>query len=158
MHKISDKDKKIWNFYVSNLKSIKKTEKKTDYSSSNSQVIPRVLKSNSYFVLESKVKKILKSKNFFCDAIIDLHGKTEVQAFEIVKNFIKKSYLDEHQNIIIVTGKGINSQGKLKLKTPLWLKSEELSKFIVGFETMPSNKGGEGALFVKLKNKKKYIT
>ena len=28
MHKISDKDKKIWNFYVSNLNSIKKAEKK----------------------------------------------------------------------------------------------------------------------------------
>ena len=53
---------------------------------------------------------------------------------------------------------GLYSQGKLKLKTPLWLQSDELSKFIVGFETMPSNKGGEGALFVKLKNKKKYIT
>ena len=158
MHKISDKDKKTWNFYVSNLKFIKKAEKKTEYSSSNFQVISRVLKSNIQFALEAKVKKRLRSKNFFFDAIIDLHGKTEVQAFEIVKNFIKNSYLNEHKNIIIVTGKGVNSQGKLKLKTPLWLKSEELSKFIVGFETMPSNKGGEGALFVKLKNKKKYIT
>ena len=158
MHKISDKDKKIWNFYVSNLKSIKKTEKKAKHSSLNSQVIPRVLTSNINFSLEAKAKKRLKSKNFFFDAIVDLHGKTEVQAFEIVKNFIKNSYLNEHKNIIIVTGKGINSQGKLKLKTPLWLKSEELSKFIVGFETMPNSKGGEGALFVKLKNKKKYIT
>ena len=158
MHKISEKDKKTWNFYISNLKSIKKAEKNKEYSSSNSQVIPRVLKSNIQFALEAKVKKRLKNKNFFFDAIIDLHGKTEVQAYEIVKNFVKNSYLDEYKNIIIVTGKGINNQGKLKLKTPLWLKSEELSKFIVGFETMPSNKGGEGALFVKLKNKKKYIT
>ena len=156
MHKISDKDKKTWNYYVSNLKFIKKAEKKTEYSSSNPQVIPRVLKSNFYFALEAKVKKRLKSKNFFFDALIDLHGKTEVQAFEIVKNFIKNSYLDEHKNIIIVTGKGINSQGKLKLKTPLWLKSEDLSKYVVGFETMPHNKGGEGALFVQIKNKEKY--
>ncbi len=158
MHKISDKDKKIWNFYVSNLKSIKRAEKKIEYFSSNSQVVPRVLKSNTNFALEAKAKKRLKSKNFFFDAIVDLHGKTEAQAFEVVKNFIKNSYLDEHKNIIIVTGKGINSQGKLKLKTPLWLKNEELSKFIVGFEAMPNNRGGGGALFVKLKNKKKYIT
>ena len=158
MHKISDEDKKTWNFYTSNLKSIRKAEKKKEYYSSNTQVIPKVLKSNIYFSLDAKVKKRLKSKNFFFDSIIDLHGKTEVQAYEIVKKFIKNSYLDEHKNIIIVTGKGLNSQGKLKLKTPLWLKSEELSKFIVGFETMPNNKGGEGAIFVKLKNKKKYIT
>ena len=57
---------------------------------------------------------------------------------------------------MIITGKGSNCQGKLKLKTPQWLKSEELSKFVVGFEAMPHNKGGDGALFVKLKNKKKY--
>ena len=57
MHKISDKDKKIWNFYVSNLKSIKKAEKKTENSSSNSQVIPKVLKSNIYFALDKKIKK-----------------------------------------------------------------------------------------------------
>ena len=83
--------------------------------------------------------------------------KTEVQEFEMVKNFVKSSFLEERKNIMIITGKGINNQGKLKLKTPLWLKNVELSKFIVGFETMPINKGGEGAIFVKLKNKKKYV-
>ena len=57
---------------------------------------------------------------------------------------------------MIVTGKGLNSKGKLKLKTPFWLKSEDLSKYIVGFESMPHNKGGEGALFVQIKNKNKY--
>ena len=85
MHKISDKDKKTWKFYVSNFKSLKKAEKKTEYSSSNSQVIPKVLKSNIYFALEAKVKKRLKSKNFFFDALIDLHGKTEIQANEAIK-------------------------------------------------------------------------
>ena len=60
------------------------------------------------------------------------------------------------KSIMIVTGKGLNSKGKLKLKTPLWLKSEDLSKYVVGFETMPHNKGGEGALFVQLKNRYKY--
>ena len=57
---------------------------------------------------------------------------------------------------MIVTGKGPNNKGKLKLKTPLWLRSELISKYIVGFETKPHNKGGEGALFVQLKNRYKY--
>ena len=90
------------------------------------------------------------------DSIIDLHGKTEVQAYNIIKNFIKNSYLNNSKNIIIITGKGANSQGKLKLKTPLWLKSEEVSKYVVGFTNLPNNQGGEGALFVKLKNVNKY--
>ena len=85
--------------------------------------------------------------------MLDLHGKTEIQAYETIKNFIYDSYLNRFKNIIIITGKGINNQGKLKLKTPLWLKNKELSKFVVGYELMPHNKGGDGALFVQLKNK-----
>ena len=157
MHKISEKDKKIWNYYTSNLNSIKKTDKKKDYFSRNYPSISKVLKSNICFELDPQTKRNIKNKKLVIDAIVDLHGKTEVQAYEIVKNFIINSYLEKLKNVIIITGKGINSQGKLKLKTPTWLKNEELSKFVVGFETMPNNKGGEGALFVKLKNKNKYM-
>lgn len=156
MHRISEKDKKIWNFYTSNLNSIKKTDKKKNYFSKSYPLISKVLKSNICFALDPQTKKNIKNKKFVIDAIVDLHGKTEVQAYETVKNFIINSYLEELKNIIIITGKGINNQGKLKLKTPAWLKNEEFSKFVVGFETMPNNKGGEGALFVKLKNKNKY--
>ena len=157
MRRLSNKDKKIWNFYVSNLDTIKKVEKKKEFNPSNVPIIPKVLKPNVNFLLDNKIKRQIKSKKLIFDAITDLHGKTEIQAYEIIKNFIKNSYINNFKSIIIITGKGTNSKGKLKLKTPLWLKSEELSKYVVGFETMPHNKGGEGALFVKLKNIKKYI-
>lgn len=156
MHKISDKDKRLWNFYVSNLKSIKKSEKKIEFNSLSVSLSSKVLKPNISFSLDSKTKKSINTKKKFFDAMIDLHGKTEVQAYEIIQNFIKNCYIKNFKNLIIITGKGPNNKGKLKLKTPLWLKSIELSKYIVGFETMPHNKGGEGALFVKLKNINKY--
>ena len=156
MHKISDKDKRLWNFYVSNLKSIKKSEKKIEFNSLSVSLSSKVLKPNISFSLDSKTKKSINTKKKFFDAMIDLHGKTEVQAYEIIQNFIKKCYIKNFKNLIIITGTGPNNKGKLKLKTPLWLKSIELSKYIVGFETMPHNKGGEGALFVKLKNINKY--
>ena len=156
MHKLSDKDKKIWNFYISNLKSIKKVDKTQKINSSTISVVNKVLKPNITFSLDSKTKKQIKSNRFYFDAIIDLHGKTEVQAYESIKNFIKDCYFNNYKSIMIVTGKGSNSKGKLKLKTPLWLKSDVLSKYVVGFETMPRNKGGEGALFVQLKNRYKY--
>ena len=156
MHKLSDKDKKIWNFYTSNLKSIKKIDKKIKVNTNTISVVTKVLKPNVTFNLDNKIKKQMKSNKFTFDAMVDLHGKTEIQAYEIIKNFIKDSYLNNFKNIIIITGKGYNGKGILKLKTPLWLKSEGLSKYVVGFETMPHSKGGEGALFVKLKNKNKY--
>ena len=156
MHKISDKDKKIWKFYTSNLNSIKRVDKNKKFSTKSISVISKDLKPNIYFALDSKTKRKLSNNKLAIDAMIDLHGKTEVQAYEIIKNFIKDSYLNELKSIIIITGKGTNSKGKLKLKTPLWLKNDELSRFVVGFENMPVNKGGDGALFIKLKNKNKY--
>ena len=156
MHRLSDKDKRIWNFYISNLKSIKKVDKNKKINLSTIADINKVLKPNANFTLDRNIKKQLKNDRLNFDAIIDLHGKTEVQAYESIKNFINNCYLNNFKNIIIVTGKGPNSKGKLKLKTPLWLKSEVISKYVVGFETMPNNKGGEGALFVQLKNKYKY--
>ena len=156
MRKISDKDKKIWNFYVSNLNTLKKAEKKKEIDQDKVSKTPKYLSRNINFSLDSRTKRQINGKKLIFDAMIDLHGKTEVEAYEITKNFIKNSYLNNLKNIIIITGKGTNSQGKLKLKTPLWLKSEELSKFVVGFGTMPYKKGGEGALFVKLKNINKY--
>ena len=156
MHRLSDKDKKIWDFYKSNLKSIKKIDKKIEVNLNNISLMTKVLKPNVNFTLDSKIKKQIKSNKLTFDAIIDLHGKTEIQAYDLIKNFIKDSYLNNFKNIIIITGKGSNNKGKLKLKTPLWLKNEGLSKYIVGFENMPHNKGGQGALFVKLKNKSKY--
>ena len=156
MHKLSDKDKNIWNFYISNLKSIKKADRNKKINSNTISAINKILRPNVTFTLDNKIKKQIKSNKLNFDAIIDLHGKTEAHAHESVKNFIKNCYFNNFKSIMIVTGKGPNSKGKLKLKTPLWLKSEDLSKYVVGFETMPHNKGGEGALFVQLKNKNKY--
>ncbi len=51
MHKLSDKDKKIWNFYISNLKSIKKVEKKKNFNSNTISVITKVLKPNVNFYI-----------------------------------------------------------------------------------------------------------
>ena len=156
MHKLSDKDKKIWKFYISNLKSINKVDKNKKINSSAILDVKKVLKPNVTFTLNSKIKRQIKSNNFNFDAIIDLHGKTEIQAHESIRNFVKDCYFNNFKSIVIITGKGPNSKGKLKLKTPLWLKSDDLSKYVVGFEIMPHNKGGEGALFVQLKNRYKY--
>ena len=156
MHKLSDKDKKLWNFYISNLKSIKKVDKNKKNNPNTISVINKVLKPNVSFILDNRIKRQIKSNRLHLDAIVDLHGETEVQAYELIKNFVKDCYFNNFKSVMIVTGKGPNSKGKLKLKTPLWLKSEELSKYVVGFETMPHNKGGDGALFVQLKNKNKY--
>ena len=65
MHKISDKDKRLWNFYVSNLKSIKKPEKKIEFNYLSVSVSSKVLKPNISFSLDSKTKKSINTKKSF---------------------------------------------------------------------------------------------
>ena len=89
MHKISDKDKIIWNFYTSNLNSIKKIDKNKEFNTKDLPNLSKDLKPNIYLTLDSKTKRQLNNKKLIVDAIIDLHGKTEVQAHELIKNFIQ---------------------------------------------------------------------
>ena len=156
MYKIPEKDKKVWDFYTSHLNSIKKNVIKVSSEISLKIKSKKTLRNNQNFLLDYNISKKLSNKEFKIDAILDLHGKTEKKAYEEVKMFINKCFFNELKNLIIITGKGKSNNGILKLNTPNWLLNNELSKFIVGFEVMPEKKGGEGALFVKLKNRKKY--
>ena len=56
MHKISDKDKKIWNFLHNKFKTIKK-EKKKKYNFKNISTISKIFKTKYYFELDIKTKK-----------------------------------------------------------------------------------------------------
>ena len=58
---------------------------------------------------------------------------------------------------MIITGKGNDNNGVLKSETPKWLNERGVSKFVIAFSNMPKSSGGEGAIYVKLKNVDKYI-
>ena len=77
--KISEKDKKTWEEFLSN----------------NQKLIDK-----DKFQSEIKVKKTRK---------LDLHGKTLEEANQIIENFTRKSYEDKIHKLIIVTGKGLHS-------------------------------------------------
>tara|TARA_B000000609_G_scaffold133831_1_gene108978 strand:- start:300 stop:710 length:411 start_codon:yes stop_codon:yes gene_type:complete len=133
--KISEKDKKIWNEFLS-----------------KDQKLPN--KDN--FQAEIKVKKTRS---------LDLHGETLDEANLIVENFIKKSYQDKIHKLIIVTGKGLHSKnekdpyvskdlGILKYSIPDFLKNNsELMKMISSISDASIKDGGTGAFYIFLKKK-----
>ena len=133
--KISEKDKKTWNDFLS-----------------NNQKLPN--KDNSQ--AEIKVKKTRS---------LDLHGETLDEANQIIENFIKKSYQDRIHKLIIVTGKGLHSQnekdpyvskdlGILKYSIPNFLKNNpELMKMISNISDASIVDGGTGAFYIFLKKK-----
>ena len=133
--KISEKDKKTWNEFLSNNQKLPDKD--------NSQTEIHVKKTRS----------------------LDLHGETLDEANRIVENFIKKSYQDKVHKLIIVTGKGLHSQnekdpyvskdlGILKYSIPNFLKNNpELMKMISSISDASIKDGGTGAFYIFLKKK-----
>ena len=133
--KISEKDKKIWEEFLS-----------------NDQKLPD--KDNFQSKIKSKKTRSL-----------DLHGKTLDEANQIIENFIRKSYEDKVHKLIIVTGKGLHSSnekdpyvskdlGILKYSIRNFLKNNaELMELISNISEASIEDGGSGAFYIFLKKK-----
>ena len=131
--KISEKDKKTWNEFLS-----------------NDQKLP----DKDNFHTEIKVNKTRS---------LDLHGKTLDEANRVIENFIRKSYQEKIHKLIIVTGKGLHSKnemdpyvskdlGILKYSIPDFLKNNsELMKMISNISGASIADGGTGAFYIFLK-------
>ena len=133
--KISEKDKKTWEEFLS-----------------NGQKLPD--KDNI------QNKKIIKKTRS-----LDLHGKTLDEANSIIENFIKKSYEEKVQKLIIITGKGLHSNNKkdpyvskdlgiLKYSIPEFVRNNKnLMQIISNIGEASVKDGGTGAFYIFLKRK-----
>ena len=134
--KISDKDKKDWENFLSN------KEKLSDKDQKNIE------------------KKYYKIKS------IDLHGYTLEEANKSIQDFINKSYEANINKLIVVTGKGLHSNNEkdpyvskdlsiLKYSVPEFIKNNiELKKKISEISNAKIEDGGDGAFYIYLKRKK----
>jgi len=133
--KISEKDKKTWEEFLSN------DQKLPDKDNIQNKTIIKRTRS------------------------LDLHGKTLDEANSIIENFIKKSYEDKVQKLIIVTGKGLHSDnekdpyvskdlGILKYSIPEFIRNnEDLMKIISNISEASVKDGGTGAFYIFLKKR-----
>ena len=133
--KISEKDKKTWEEFLSN------DQKLPDKDNIQNKTIIKRTRS------------------------LDLHGKTLDEANSIIENFIKKSYEEKVQKLIIVTGKGLHSDnekdpyvskdlGILKYSIPEFVRNnEDLMKMISKISEASVKDGGTGAFYIFLKKR-----
>ena len=135
---ISKKDKKDWENFIS-----------------SNEKLP-----NKDINLNKKIPSTKKS--------IDLHGYTLEQANKTIEKFVKKSYLDGVNKLIVVTGKGLHSQNEkdpyvskdlsiLKYSVPEFLSTNKsLMNIIYEIKDAKIEDGGAGAFYIYLrKNNKK---
>ena len=136
MSKISDKDKKDWQDFLS------KNEKLPNKDS---------IKTNSLVSRSTE---------------IDLHGFTLDDANKEIEKFIHECFNNGFNKIGVVTGKGLHSNNEqdpyiskdlsiLRYSVPEFIKNNiELMKLINEFKEAPVEDGGEGAFYILLKKKK----
>jgi DNA-nicking Smr family endonuclease len=132
-NKISDKDKKDWENFIS------KKEK-----------------------LPNKDLKYQKKKSLKISSI-DLHGYTLEHANKTIEDFINKSYAEKINKLIVVTGKGLHSQNEkdpyvskdlsiLKYSVPEFISNNKsLMNIIYEIKDAKIEDGGAGAFYIYLK-------
>ena len=137
--KISDKDKKDWENFIS-----------------NSEKIP-----NKDFFLRKNIRQEKIKK-------IDLHGFSLEEANKLVEKFIHKCFDESVTKIIVITGKGLRSKNVanpylsknlsiLKYSVPEFIENNKsLMKMIIETTDAKMEDGGGGAFYIFLKNKNKF--
>ena len=112
--------------------------------------------------LKDKDQKEYKKKTFKIKSI-DLHGYTLDDANKFVQEYIEKSYLQNVNKIIVVTGKGLHSQNDqnpyvskdlsiLKYSVPEFIKNNKnLMDKIIEIKEADLKDGGKGAFYIYLK-------
>lgn len=133
--KISEKDKKDWENFISNKEKLQ----------------------NKDINLKKKYRQRVRS--------IDLHGSTLDQANIKVSDFINESYVFGVNKLIVVTGKGLHSENEknpyvskdlsiLKYSVPEFIvNNDELMKKIYEIKDASIEDGGSGAFYIFLKKK-----
>ena len=139
-HFVTPKDKKDWDVFTKQMGNI--SAKESDILKENIEI--------------NKVKKL------------DLHGSSLIEANKIVKRFIIESFNNGYKKLLVVTGKGLRSKSYnnpyvseklnvLRYSVPEFIKNDEnLNNKISRIAQADIKDGGEGAIYILLKNKNKF--
>jgi DNA-nicking Smr family endonuclease len=139
-HFVTPKDKRDWDVFTKQIGDI--SPKESDLLKENIEI--------------NKVKKL------------DLHGSSLIEANKIVKKFIIESFNNGYKKLLVVTGKGLRSKSYnnpyvseklnvLRYSIPEFIKNNEnLNNKISRIAQADIKDGGEGAIYILLKNKNKF--
>ncbi len=116
--------------------------------------------------IDHRTQQRLKRGKMSIDGRLDLHGKTQAEAYDALLGYIPAAHASGKRCILVITGKGLPRSGDIKLierseyigilkqKTPQWLSMPPLSPYILDIQTARPNHGGEGAIYVLLRRRR----
>jgi len=101
--------------------------------------------------LESKAKRRLSRGHIAIEARLDLHGLTLAEAHRSLIGFVSGAVAQEKKWLLVITGKGLRGEGKLRRALPEWLAAAPLVGQIAEYGPAAANHGGEGAFYLRIK-------
>ncbi|KZK84433.1 Endonuclease MutS2 [Pseudovibrio sp. W64] len=108
-------------------------------------------------------KKVVRGGKGYIDARIDLHGLTQYQAHQRLTSFIYQAQAMGYSLVLVITGKGLDyssspygdDRGVLRRMVPQWLSLPDMRSCVVGFDQAHVSHGGSGAIYVRIRKRKK---
>ncbi|MGH1419550.1 MAG: Smr/MutS family protein [Hyphomicrobiaceae bacterium] len=119
-----------------------------------------------------KARKI-RSGAISIEARIDLHGMRQAEAHAALRSFLISARARGNKWVLVITGKGLRigdrslrdvpfndpddnmDRGVLRRNVPGWLAEPDLRKVVVSYTTAAPHHGGDGAIYVQLRSKRR---
>ena len=123
-------------------------------------VAPAARPAASLEAFDRRLKQRLARGTEAIEARVDLHGKTQSEAYAALFSFLRKAQSDGAKFVLVITGKGGNARedgserGVLKRQVPQWLRLPEFRRYVLGFEDAHHRHGGAGALYLRIRRQR----
>jgi DNA-nicking Smr family endonuclease len=112
--------------------------------------------------VERRLRAKLAQGKAGVDAVLDLHGMHQHQAFSALRHFLSNAQRDGAKLVLVITGKGerptsdpLEQGGVLRRAVPHWLSAPDMRATVIGFEEATRPHGGAGALYVRIRRRDK---
>jgi DNA-nicking Smr family endonuclease len=129
------------------------TTNMTSRLSSNRELKPADLTAEKVSGISRTDAKRIRSGQVMPTARLDLHGMTKDNARIALRRFISDRQMENHQHVLVITGKGTAGKGVIRQALPNWLDEAPLSEQVVAYHTAKPKDGGTGAWYLKLRQK-----
>lgn len=109
--------------------------------------------------LDRITKRKIKGGRVAIEDSLDLHGMRQEAAHRALNKFIERSRERGLKLVLVVTGKGDRAGGigVLRQSVPQWLAQGEIAGSVLSYSTAAQPHGGEGALYIRLRRKKRNL-
>ena len=103
--------------------------------------------------LDRRSRQKLKRGQLAIEARLDLHGHNRVAAQAALTGFVERSASSGIRCVLVITGKGLLSDGGGVLRglLPEWLAEPPLSSLVLAHEMARAEHGGGGAFYLLLR-------